>query len=116
MKKTYIAFAMAMAVAGSIGAADDAAKAVYEKHCLKCHGASGDGKGKAGTRLKPVPTDFTLAKFKERTDEQLFDATKNGSKATKLEVSKKMPAYASKLTDEQIKEQVQLMKGFGAKK
>ena len=116
MKRTLFTVSLAMAMSGSLAAASDGAKAVYEKHCLKCHGIAGDGKGKAGARLKPGPTDFTSAKFKERSDEQLFDATKNGGKATKIEINKKMPAYSSKLTDEQIKEQVELMKEFGAKK
>jgi mono/diheme cytochrome c family protein len=103
-------------VAVNVSAASVEAKALYEKHCLKCHGANGDGKGKAGTKLKPAPTDFTTEKSQKRTDDQIFEATKLGSKAKSIEVSKKMPAYSSKLTDEQIKEQVKLIREFGAKK
>ena len=33
-------------------------KKVYEQDCSACHGAKGDGKGPAGTVLKPPPTDF----------------------------------------------------------
>ena len=33
-------------------------KALYEKSCLPCHGATGDGKGPAGATLAPPPSNF----------------------------------------------------------
>ena len=33
-------------------------KKIYEQVCASCHGGKGDGKGPAGTVLKPPPTDF----------------------------------------------------------
>jgi cytochrome c oxidase cbb3-type subunit 2 len=42
-------------------------RAVYEGRCIGCHGARGDGNGKAATFLSPRPRDFTTAVFKFRT-------------------------------------------------
>lgn len=33
-------------------------KKLYEQNCSPCHGPKGDGKGPAGTVLKPPPSDF----------------------------------------------------------
>ena len=33
-------------------------KKIFEQTCAPCHGSKGDGKGPAGTVLKPPPTDF----------------------------------------------------------
>jgi mono/diheme cytochrome c family protein len=33
-------------------------KKLYEQNCVTCHGPKGDGKGPAGTLLKPPPRDF----------------------------------------------------------
>jgi cytochrome c oxidase cbb3-type subunit 2 len=40
---------------------------VYERRCVGCHGAKGDGNGPVATFLNPRPRDFTLAVFKFRT-------------------------------------------------
>jgi cytochrome c oxidase cbb3-type subunit I/II len=42
-------------------------KAVYERRCVGCHGAQGDGNGPAATFLDPRPRNFTLGSFKFRT-------------------------------------------------
>jgi cytochrome c oxidase cbb3-type subunit 2 len=42
-------------------------KVVYERRCIGCHGAKGDGNGPAATFLEPRPRDFTLGAFKFRT-------------------------------------------------
>jgi cytochrome c oxidase cbb3-type subunit 2 len=42
-------------------------KAVYERRCVGCHGAKGDGNGPAATFLNPRPRDFTVGAFKFRT-------------------------------------------------
>jgi mono/diheme cytochrome c family protein len=40
---------------------------LYEQHCLRCHGESGDGKGPAYTNLRPWPRDFQKGAFKFRS-------------------------------------------------
>jgi cytochrome c oxidase cbb3-type subunit 2 len=42
-------------------------KIVYERRCVGCHGANGDGNGPAATFLDPRPRNFTLGSFKFRT-------------------------------------------------
>ena len=42
-------------------------KIVYEKYCVLCHGAQGDGKGHFSEATTPVPRDFRQGTFKWRT-------------------------------------------------
>lgn len=44
-------------------------KAVYDAHCVECHGESGHGDGPAAPFLHPHPRDFTLGKYKLRSTE-----------------------------------------------
>jgi mono/diheme cytochrome c family protein len=46
---------------------------LYMRHCLHCHGVSGDGKGPTARFLNPQPRDYRLGKFK-------FTSTKSGLK------------------------------------
>ena len=40
---------------------------VFVDHCAGCHGARGDGAGRAATFLSPLPRDFTAGVFKFRS-------------------------------------------------
>ena len=42
-------------------------KEVYERRCVGCHGAKGDGKGRSSAFLHPKPRDFTTGVFKFRS-------------------------------------------------
>jgi mono/diheme cytochrome c family protein len=42
-------------------------KALYERYCIFCHGAEGDGSGQSAPYLDPKPRDFTKATFKCRS-------------------------------------------------
>ena len=88
------------------------AKQLYEKSCLTCHGASGKGDGPAGKMLKPPPAELAVA-IKGKTDADIVKVIKEGGKA--LGKSAMMPAFGSKLTDDQIQSIVAYVKGFGAK-
>lgn len=44
-------------------------QAVYEKHCVECHGTSGKGDGPAALALMPRPRDFTSGRYKIRSTE-----------------------------------------------
>ncbi len=88
------------------------AKQLYEKNCNSCHGPSGKGDGPASKMLKPPAADFATA-LKGKADADIAKVIKEGGKA--VGKSAMMPAYGSKLTDDQIKGVVDLVKGFSAK-
>ena len=41
-----------------------AGSALYKKHCLQCHGLTGDGRGPTGRWVYPLPRDFRQGIFK----------------------------------------------------
>jgi len=91
--------------------ADDAQQ-LYTKDCNLCHGPNGKGDGPAGKMLKPPPADFATV-AKSASDADLAKIIKEGGKAVGRSAA--MPAFGKKLTDEQIKDLVQLVKGFASK-
>jgi cytochrome c6 len=76
-----------IAVCSSSAVAQDAA-ATYKAKCAMCHGADGKG-GKMGTR------DFASPEVKAETDAQVEETIAKGKG--------KMPSYAGKLKDTEIK-------------
>lgn len=54
---------------------------LYRKHCVRCHGVTGDGRGPAARLLSPYPRDFRLGKFK-------FKATPIGTKPTRQDIAR----------------------------
>jgi mono/diheme cytochrome c family protein len=68
--------------------------ATYTSKCQMCHGADGTGNTPAGKAMK-APSFLSPASVKESTAD-LIAITKNGKG--------KMPAYAGKLTDPEIKD------------
>lgn len=95
----------------SVAHAQDA-KQIYEKSCRNCHGSSGKGDGPAGKILKPPPADLATA-IKGKSDADIAKVVKEGGKA--VGKSAAMPAFGSKLSDDQIQGLVEYMKSFGAK-
>lgn len=53
---------------------------LYRKHCFRCHGLTGDGRGPAARLLNPYPRDFRLGKFK-------FKSTPLGTKPTREDLA-----------------------------
>ncbi len=92
-----------MAVGSASAVAQDAA-ATYKSKCAMCHGA--DGKG-TPTGLKMGAHDFTSAEVQKETDAELTDTVTKGKG--------KMPAYASKLKDTEIKDLVTYIRGLAKK-
>jgi len=92
-----------------LGAQGQDAKQLYEKQCGSCHGAGGKGDGPVGKILKPPPGDFATT-LKGTSDADVIKIIKEGGKPVGKSVS--MPAYGSKLSDDQIKEIVQYIKGL----
>jgi cytochrome c6 len=83
-----------IAVCASPAVAQDAA-ATYKSKCAMCHGP--DGKG-TPTGQKMGTHDFASPEVKAQTDAQLTDIISKGKG--------KMPAYAAKLKDTEIKDLV----------
>ena len=79
-------------------------KAVYEANCVKCHGA--DGKGETAMGKKLGIRDYTTVEIKDAT---AFTAVKDG---LKKEDKTLMKSFSEKLTDEEIKASLTVMKTF----
>ncbi len=71
-----------------------AGQAIYEVHCVPCHGETGKGDGPLGLTLNPKPADLTLhAVPGVHTDAQLFEWITNGFPGSA------MPAWKSQISD-----------------
>lgn len=76
----------AVEAASEVDATVNAGQAVYEQHCVACHGRNGDGNGPAAVWLFPKPRDFSAGLFKIQstpagflpTDEDLFQTVTRG--------------------------------------
>jgi len=85
-----------VACVARVAFAADSGADTYKAKCAMCHAADGSGNTPAGKAMKAVP--FSSPEVVKKSDADLIAATKNGKG--------KMPAYAAKLTDEQITEVV----------
>ncbi|KMP10357.1 nitrite oxidoreductase, gamma subunit (modular protein) [Candidatus Nitromaritima sp. SCGC AAA799-A02] len=87
---------------------------VYKHMCTFCHGADGNGGGKAMAYLYPWPRDFRKGVFKFRStpqgslplDADIYRTISRGVPGTA------MPAWENALTEEEIWSVVQYIKGF----
>lgn len=101
-RKTAAAPANIAAMDETAGASLDRGKALYQKDakpivCKHCHGEAGDGTGKLGLSLKPLPLNFTCADtMKNISAGQMFHIIKNGSAGTG------MSAHDRSLSDKDI--------------
>ncbi len=70
----------------SVGAAGESTKgkALYEKHCMACHGPQGKGDGPAGKMLKPPAADFTSAASKTKSKADYKGIVENGKPGTAM--------------------------------
>jgi len=101
-RKTVAAPANIVSMDATAGASLDHGKALYEKDakpmaCKNCHGEAGDGEGKLGKTLKPLPLNFTCAETtKNISAGQMFHIIKKGSAGTG------MSAHENSLSDKDI--------------
>ena len=96
-KVLFIAILAASTTAAFGQAADN-----YKSKCAMCHGPDGAANTPAGKAMQTPPV--TSPQFAKASDAELFAILKNGKA--------KMPAYAGKLTDEQMKALVTYMRSL----
>jgi len=117
-------FAMRLAAAALLGGvlwgtrtgveAQPRGKAVYDAHCVECHGPTGRGDGASAAYLVPRPRDFTAGKYKIRStesgsvpsDDDLIASVRRGLYATA------MPGWDRILSDGDITDVVQYVKSL----
>ncbi|MEN0110183.1 MAG: cytochrome c, partial [Planctomycetota bacterium] len=76
---------------------------LYRRHCARCHGVTGDGRGPVARHLSPLPRDFRRGLFKWKstygatppTDEDLHAVLRRGVPGTS------MPSFA-RLSDSEL--------------
>ena len=73
-----------------------AGQAVYEKHCLRCHGSKLDGKGPDSEDLIVRPADLQSQSSRTKTDWELLVTISNGVLFTP------MHGFRGTLTDQQM--------------
>ncbi|MBE2215192.1 MAG: cytochrome c [Opitutaceae bacterium] len=102
MTRSLLLFALVAALGcASVSHAADATTN-WKAQCAKCHASDGSGKTSMGARL--AIKDYTVAaSLADMTDAQLTEAIASG---VKVEGKSVMPAYAAKLTAEEIAELV----------
>ncbi len=83
----------------------------FATYCATCHGSGGKGDGAAAAALDPKPADFTAADFwATRTEEGVRKVIKEGGAAAGK--SAVMPAWGASLSDAQIEEVMNYLKGL----
>ncbi|MEK6374899.1 MAG: cytochrome c [Acidobacteriota bacterium] len=85
--------------------ADDPGAALYKAKCASCHGADGGGNTPVGKSLKL--RDLSLSDVQKLSDAELTKIIADGKG--------KMPAYAKKLTADQIKALVETIRAMAPK-
>jgi hypothetical protein len=63
------------------GPADAEGRGLFRKHCVICHGVTGNGRGPTAAVQSPYPRDYRMGIFK-------FKATPRGSKPTRDDLTK----------------------------
>jgi len=87
-------------------------KAVYDAHCIECHGTGGKGDGPSAAYLIPRPRDFSTGKYKIRstetgsvpTDDDLMQSVRQGLYGTA------MPSFFRVLATTEIRDVVAYVK------
>src|SRR4029079_3688308 len=104
-RERFLLFAISLAAISSMQggrAQEPRGKALYEKHCVACHGAAGRGDGAAAAFLVPRPRDFTTGKYKIRTtetgsvptDDDLISSLRRGLYASAMPAWDRLPSDA----------------------
>ena len=63
----------------------DQGRAIYQIHCLECHGIKGHGDGPRATTLAPRPGNLVSAATSSKTDQELLAIIINGIPRTSMQ-------------------------------
>ena len=116
----FVAFALALALQQAptappapIAASPQDPKELFSKaKCVFCHGEDGRSRTQKGKKLKAP--DFTSPKWdKETTDKEIIETIQDGTKDKKGKI--RMPAFKSKLNQEQIRALAEYVRTFSRK-
>ena len=106
--KRLITLSVAILAVASLSAQAADGKALYEKDCLKCHGADGKGETKMGKKLGAK--DYTDAKVQEELkNDAALKAIKEGFKDKD---GKQVMKPAEGASDEDAKAMIAYMRAF----
>jgi cytochrome c oxidase cbb3-type subunit 3 len=92
----FIALSTSVIFAQGIRGDSKSGQAVYERQCLRCHGAQLDGNGPDSQDLIVQPADLRSQISRSKTDWELLVAISNGV------LFSPMHGFRGKLTDEQM--------------
>ncbi len=81
-----------------------AVRKIYTEKCVGCHKENGTGGEKEIDGVKIKVPDFTTDKMKGEPDQEFIDAITNGYKEDG------MPAFKGKISDQEIKDLVKLIR------
>ena len=101
--KRFLVFTALVAL--SLPAFSDDAAAVYKAKCAMCHGATGAGDTPMGKKLALKP--LGSPEVQKNSNDKLYEVIAKGKG--------KMPGFGGKLSDEQMKQLVAVVRGFAKK-
>jgi mono/diheme cytochrome c family protein len=88
------------------GPADAEGRGLFQKHCVICHGVTGDGRGSTAAVQTPYPRDYRMGVFK-------FKSTPRGEKPTREDLARLIRnginGTAMKKIDELTEEDIQAL-------
>lgn len=94
--KCNILVSTLLAAVFAVPAFGQSATDLYKARCASCHGMDGKGEAPAGKAMHA--RDFNSKEVKDESDDELYAIIKNGKN--------KMPGFAGKLSNDQIKAQI----------
>lgn len=83
---------------------------VFRTYCVLCHGASGEGNGRAAAQYVPPPANLTASGLSDKEKERII----RGGGAS-VGRSPFMPPWGHELTDEQIRDLLAFLRAINAR-
>lgn len=105
-----VAFVRRLSTPGG-GTSVRAGRDIYQAACWACHGREGRGDGPAAAGRDPAPRDFTAGYVIEGREEEVARIIALGPEAA-FHGSPDMPAWARRLSPQQIRDVVAYLKTF----